>query len=72
MALAVLNAVVKFPPSDEGKCVWIAINDADLENQVINSGYCSSTRYSQEFRDLITFMLVVEPKERPDIHKVSG
>jgi serine/threonine kinase 16 len=27
--------------------------------------------YSEEFKDFVRFLLVVDPKDRPDIHQVS-
>lgn len=45
IALAVLNAQFRFPPTEQDK-------------------------YSPEFKDLISFMLKVDPKDRPDIHQV--
>jgi serine/threonine kinase 16 len=52
------------PFETEGGNVTMAVRSGNYKFPDKDRGY------SQGFRDLIKFMLVIEPKNRPDIHAV--
>uniref|UniRef100_A0A1D1YPK8 non-specific serine/threonine protein kinase n=1 Tax=Anthurium amnicola TaxID=1678845 RepID=A0A1D1YPK8_9ARAE len=49
--------------NEQGGSIALAVLNAQFR-------FPANDKYSQEFKDLISFMLKVEPKERPDIHQV--
>ncbi|CAG8574227.1 11543_t:CDS:2, partial [Diversispora eburnea] len=49
--------------NEQGGSIKLAV----LNNQF---KFPENDTYSQDFRDLVSFILKVDPKERPDIHKV--
>lgn len=49
--------------SEQGGSMALAV----LNNQF---KFPENDRFSQDFRDLISFILKVDPRERPDIHEV--